>query len=156
MGSDDKIRLWKGVIAAKYSDLNNVYLAVDGLKLRLQKPGDDRVQKYFYNVWASDHYLCTLFAFAPDGTIPTCVLDAPWSLHDSTVADFGGLYTLLTDVYDSNGGKVVMDSAVARADYDFILKSWQEVQFDLGENAAWQNWQVTSAWQYAEWGMHAL
>jgi hypothetical protein len=61
--------------------------------------------------------------FAPDGTIPTFVLDAPRSLHDSTVANFGGLYTLLTDVYDCNGGKVVMDSAFARVDYDFIIKS---------------------------------
>ena len=49
MGSDEKIRLWKEAIAAKYPDLDNVYLAVDGLKLQLQKPGDDRVQNYFYN-----------------------------------------------------------------------------------------------------------
>ena len=26
-----------------------------------------------------------------------------------------------------------MDSALARADFYFILKSWQEVQFELGE-----------------------
>ena len=123
MGSDEKIGLWKGAIAAKYPDLDNVYLAVDGLKLRLQKPGDDRVQNYFYNGWTSDHYMSNLFAFAPDGTIPTCILDVPGSLHGSTVANLGGLYTLLTDVYERNGGKVVMDSAFARADYDFILKS---------------------------------
>ena len=49
MGSEEKIRLWKEAIAAKYPDLGNVYLAVDGLKLWLQKPGDDRVQNYFYN-----------------------------------------------------------------------------------------------------------
>ena len=150
MGSDEKIGLWKGTIASKYPDLNNVYLAVDGLKLRLQKPDDDSVQNYFYNGWISDHYVSNLFAFAPDGTIPACVLDAPGSLHDSTVADFGGLYTLLTDVYDRNGGKVVMDSAFARAEYDFIIKSGKEVRFDLGENVAWQNQQATSARQYAE------
>ena len=67
--------------------------------------------------------MSNLFAFAPDGTIPTCILDVPGSLHGSTVANLGGLYTLLTDVYERNGGKVVMDSAFARADYDFILKS---------------------------------
>jgi hypothetical protein len=77
MGSDDKIGLWIEAIAAKYPDLDNDYLAVDGLKLQLQKPGDDRVQSYFYNGWKSNHCICTLFAFAPDGTICACVLDAP-------------------------------------------------------------------------------
>ena len=62
----------------------------------------------------------------------------------------------LTDVYDRNGGKVVMDSAFARAEYNFIIKSGQEVWFDLGENAAWQNQQATSARQYSEWEMHSL
>ena len=80
-----------------------------------------------------------MFAFVPDSTIPVCVLDDPRSLHDTAVANFGGLYKLLTDVYDYNGGKVVMDSAFARADYDSIMKSGQEVWFDLGENGAWQN-----------------
>ena len=80
-----------------------------------------------------------MFAFVIDGTIHVCVLDDPGSLHDTTVANFGGLYTLLTDIYDCNEGKVVMDSAFARADYDSIMKSGQEVWFDLGENGAWQN-----------------
>jgi hypothetical protein len=80
-----------------------------------------------------------LFTFAPDGTISACVLDASVSLHDSTMTTIGGLHTLLTDTYDCNGGKVVMDSAFARAEYDFIVKSGQEVRFDLGENVAWQN-----------------
>ena len=43
-----------------------------------------------------------------------------------------------------------MDSAFARAEYDFIIKSGQEVRFDLGENVAWQNQQTSSARQYAE------
>ena len=115
--------MWVEAIAAKYPDLDNVYLAVDGLKLQLQKPGDDRVQNYIYNVWTSNHNINNLFAVAPNGIIVTCVLDAPRLIQDSTVADFGGLYPLLTDVYDSNIGKAVMDSAFARADYDFILKS---------------------------------
>ena len=102
MGSDNKIGLWIEAIAANYPDLDNDYLAVDGLKLQLQKSGDDRVQSYFYNGWTSNHCICTLFAFAPNGTICACVLDAPRSRHDSTEADFGGLYTLLTDVYDCN------------------------------------------------------
>ena len=74
-----------------------------------------------------------------DGTIPVCDLDAHGSLHDNTVTDFG-----ITDDYDCNGGKVVMDSSFARVVYDFIVKSEQEVQSDMGENVAWQNWQATS------------
>ena len=49
-----------------------------------------------------------------------------------------------------------MDSAFVRAEYDFIIRSGQEVRFDLGENVAWQNQQATSVRQYSEWGMHAL
>ena len=72
------------------------------------------------------------------------------------MANFGDLYTLLTEIYECNGGKVVMDSAFARADYDFNIKSGQEVWIDLRENVAHQNRQATSAQQYGEWGMHAL
>ena len=54
---------------------------------------------FFYNDWTRDHCVSNLFAFAPDGTIPEFILDAPESLHDSIVADFGSLYTLLTGKY---------------------------------------------------------
>ena len=47
-----------------------------------------------------------MLAFALDGTIPAFVLDAPGLLHDNTVIDFVGLYTLLTVVYECNGGKL--------------------------------------------------
>ena len=46
-----------------------------------------------------------------------------------------------------------MDSAFARSDYWLIVKSGQDVQLDLGEDVAWENWQATSGWQYTEWGM---
>ena len=94
------------MIVAKYPDLDNVYLSVDGLKLQIQKPGDDRVQNFFYNGQTSNNYVCIWFAFAPHGTVPVCVLDAPGSLHAITVASLGGIYTMLIDVYDCNGGKV--------------------------------------------------
>ena len=43
-----------------------------------------------------------------------------------------------------------------RADFDFLIKSGQEVKFDLGGNVAWRNWQATPGQQYIEWGMYAL
>ena len=58
---------------------------MDGLKQCIQKPGDDRVQNYFYSGWTSNCYVSNLFAFAPDGTISVCILDAPGSLYYSTV-----------------------------------------------------------------------
>jgi hypothetical protein len=156
IGSNEKIWFWKEAIATEYPDLDNVYITVDWLKLWLQKPGDGRVQNYFYNGWTSNNYISNLFALhlmalhlhvflmPPDHFMtaqwPTLVAFTHCSLMSMT----------------ENGGKVVMDSAIARAGYDFIIKSWQEVQFDLGENAAWQNWQATSAWHYADWEMHVL
>ena len=32
-----------------------------------------------------------------------------------------------------------MDSAFARSDYQFIVKSGQEAQFDLGKDVDWEN-----------------
>ena len=49
-----------------------------------------------------------------------------------------------------------MDSTLARVEYDFIFKSGQVVQFNLGEKIAWQNQQTTSAQKYNEWGIQAL
>ena len=65
-------------------------------------------------------------------------LNVPGSIHDSAVGNFGDHYKLLTHVYDHNGGKGVMDSAFARANYDFIIKSGQEVYFDLVEKITQQ------------------
>ena len=62
------------------------------------------------------------------------------------VADFDGLNTLLTGNYERNGWKVVMVSAFARAEYEVIVKSGQEVRVDLGENAPWKKFQATSEW----------
>jgi hypothetical protein len=79
-----------------------------------------------------------LFAFAPDGTIPACVLDVPGSLDVSAVPIFNGLYTLLTEFYFCNGGKIGMDSALEKSDSDFIVKSGHKVWFDLRENVVWK------------------
>ena len=73
------------------------------------------------------HYVCNLYVFAPDDTIPACSLDTPGSHHDSRVTGFGSLYTLLTDMYGCNEGKSVLDSAFARADNDCVIYSGQVV-----------------------------
>lgn len=118
--------------------MNN--FAVDGFKLLLPKPDVERVQNFLYNGWTNNNDIRYFVAFAPDGTIPEGVLDTTVSPHDITEADFGGLYTLLTDVYDRNGGKAGMVSAFARVDLDLMIKSGYDVQFDLRGNVTNQNW----------------
>ena len=96
------------------------------------KPNDVCVYNYLYkNRWTSNEYIEFLFVFAPWGIIPECVLDDLGSLHDCTVAIFGDVYTLLSDVYNCNRGKVVMDSASARALYNVFIKSGQGIQCEL-------------------------
>ena len=42
---------------------------MDGLKLTLQRPENERQQNNFYNGWTYEHYVTNLFLFSPDGKI---------------------------------------------------------------------------------------
>ena len=50
---------------------------VDGLKLYLQQAGNSIIQSRFYNGWKHDHFVTNIFAFAPNGSIIACTLNAP-------------------------------------------------------------------------------
>jgi hypothetical protein len=65
----------------------------------------------FYNGWLHGHFVSTVFVFAVDGTIQICGLNAPGSMHDSTIADYTGVYDKLERVYEATGGRVIVDSA---------------------------------------------
>jgi hypothetical protein len=47
-----------------------------------------------------------MFVFAVDGRIRICGLNALGSMHDSTIADYNGLYDKLERVFEATGGKV--------------------------------------------------
>ena len=81
-----EIGLFKKTITAKHSLLVECYCMVDVLKLNLQQAGDSIIQSCFYNGWKHDHYATNIFAFAPNGSIITCTLNAPGTWHDSTLA----------------------------------------------------------------------
>ena len=127
---NDKIQAYKNAITRKYPALENCYAVCDGLKLMLQQAGDHLIQNHFYNGWTHDHYVANLFVFVPDGTICACALNAPGSIHDSQLAEWGDVYSKLQKAFDETGGKVVMDSAFSKANYPYIVKSGQELPLE--------------------------
>lgn len=143
------------VIAAKPSLLTSVYGVMDGLKIRVEKPGDECTQRNFYNGWCMDT-LSSALGFTPDGVIFVCALNAPGAMHDSKVADFGGIMDKLTEIYEKTGDMVAVDDAFCRKAYPFCIQSRQS--YDLAVDAidiVRQN-QATSLRQSGEWGTRSF
>ena len=78
-----EIALFKEAITVKHSPLVDCYCMVDDLKLYLQQAGNSVIQSRFYNGWKHDHFVTNIFAFAPNGSIIACTLNAPGTWHDS-------------------------------------------------------------------------
>ena len=127
-----EIALFKQAITAKHSLLVDCYCMVHGLKLYLQQAGDSVIQSRFYNGWKHDHYVTNIFAFALNGSIIACTLNAPGTWHDSTLAHWGSMYSQLQKCWQDHHGKVLMDSALASNMYEFIIQSSQNVPITEG------------------------
>lgn len=110
----------------------------------------------YYNGWKMDHYLSNLFVFAPDGKIIFCLLNAPGSLHDSTLAECSNLYQLLNDVFVQTGGQCCMDSAFVSKNNPAVIKKSDHLNHASYELEMITMIQATSLQQSAEWGMHPL
>lgn len=148
---------YKGAIAAKYREQAGVAFAVDGLKLPIQKSTNDMVQRRFYNGWTHGHYVSSIFLFAPDGTIPACSINAPGCWHDSTVADYGGVYEKMERLYKDFGAKTVVDSAFKIGDGEFLVRSRQDGGIHIaGEEHFRKARAATAIRQLSEWGMHQI
>jgi hypothetical protein len=92
MPMDEELQEFIRVIEAKYPALKDCWGAMDGLKLLLDQSGDVKIQEWFYNGWTHDHYVTNLFLFSPDSTrICHCFLNAPGTMHDSTMAQWSGI-----------------------------------------------------------------
>ena len=139
-----KIALFKEAITAKHSLLVDCYCMVDGLKLYLQQAGDSVIQSCFYNGWKHDHFVTNIFAFALNGSIIACTLNAPGTWHDSTLAHWGSMYSKLQKCWEDHHGKVLMDSAFASNMYEFIIQSSQNVPITEGHQAMLLGQQATS------------
>jgi hypothetical protein len=125
--------------------LPDVFAVADGCKLYFESTTDLDEQSMYYNGWKSSHFITNLFVFSIDG-----------SLHDSTLAEWGGVYQELPDMYERTGGKCCVDSAFSTANNEFLIKSaenYGSVQTPLD---LLRMEQATSLRQAAEWGMRAI
>jgi hypothetical protein len=155
MPSSEKIQQYKDIIRRRHPVLQDVFCVGDGLKLTIQKPGDQTIQSRFYNGWTHGHYITNLFIFAPDGLIIFCVINAPGSVHDSTLAEWGDFYTIMDSIYDDCAGKCCMDSAFAGMRNNAIIRS-SEDSYGRSAMEVLINREATSLRQAAEWGMRAI
>jgi hypothetical protein len=159
--SPEKVEQYKQSISQQYPSLENVALFGDGLKILLQRAGDDIVQNRFYNGWTHDHYVSNVFVFAPDGTIVMAVLNCPGSMHDSELATLGepSMYDKIDQLYEETGCQCVMDSAFAARRRPSIIKSFARDNIAFQANTP-EELQVLkdakSVRQAAKWGMRAL
>jgi hypothetical protein len=74
---NDGTRIFINMIYSKYPTFVDCSEAMDGVKLPIQKAGDDVIQLYFHNGWKCSHYVACLFLFTPDGCIVHSYTNAP-------------------------------------------------------------------------------
>ena len=154
---DNTIRMYQQVIQERHPNLQGVWCTMDGLKLYLQQSGNACIQNNFYNGWTHDHYVSSVLVFCPDGTIPICCYNVPGSVHDSMVAEWGGIYKKLGKVHRRTGGRCTVDSAFSKRNFPYLVKSAQnggvgETPAEFAVNVR-LNAEATSMRQSAEWGM---
>jgi hypothetical protein len=125
MPIDDEIRQFEDAVQSKFPALGHCWGAMDGLKLCLERSGDDATQNIFFNGWTHDHYVSNLFLFSPDGKIRACYTNAPGTFHDSTMANMLGIYDKIDDLYRRLGSKVVVDLAFSADNHQSVYKSHQ-------------------------------
>jgi hypothetical protein len=155
--SDDTIKALKEAVAARHDLLTDVYcVADDGLKLHFEQHHDLDEQSMYYNGWHHCHYISNLLVFSIDGRIIGGLLNAPGSLHDSTLAEWGGVYAFLEEVFNRTGGVCCVDSAFASANAPYLIKSSENSTTCEDPITLLRQEQATSLRQAAEWGMRAI
>ena len=82
-------------------------------------------QSMYYNGWKRNHYITNLFVFSTGGRCIMMVLNAPGSLHNSTLAEWGGVYDGLEEIYRRTGAKCCVDSAFMASNNKFLINSAQ-------------------------------
>jgi hypothetical protein len=156
---DDTIKAYKLAIHARHKALVDVYCVADGLKLPFQSCDGLTDQSMYYNGWTHGHYITNLFVFGADGRIINCVMNVPGSVHDSTIANWGGTYTKLKEIYLRTKGVCCVDSAFSATTVPYLLKSVQEKEVHAiakNKEELRKLLEATSLRQAAEWGMRAI
>jgi DDE superfamily endonuclease len=153
---NDTIVKYQEAVKERHPALQNVWCTMDGLKILLQQSGDTTIQNNYYNGWTHDHYVSAVIVFCPDGTIPAACYNVPGCVHDSTIAEWGNLYSKLERVYESPvRGKCTVDSAFCKKRCLFLIKS-QQADPDAGDADAAEIIEAKSMRQSAEWGMRSF
>ena len=112
--------------------MEDLWCAMDGIKLLLEKSGNIEIENDFYKGWICNHHVGTVFVFCPDRTIPICTFNVPGSVHDSKIAAIGRIYRKLNKVFIHMGGKCCIDSAFAKWMHECLIKSGKK---DVTDNA---------------------
>jgi hypothetical protein len=115
------------MFAERHPRLPNVWSTMDGLKLYLQKSGKSDAQEQLYNGWTHNHNMTSVFVFCPNGTILIAFFNVPGTVHDSQIVHWGKFYDKLDEVYKATGGKCTVDSAFAKVNCLFLIKSSQDI-----------------------------
>jgi len=153
--TDEDIDMYKNIIKRQHPALKHVFCVADGLKLPFESTSDDEEQGKCYNGWTHGHCVTNLLLFAPDGRLIAAVINAPGPLHDSTLAEWGGVHDKLEATYNRTGGICCLDSAFQSMNTEHIVKSSNDESNADGPLQLVINRQATSLRQAAEWGMRA-
>ena len=79
--------------------------------------------------------------------------------HDSVLAEMGGVYKKVDQMFSATCGKIIVDSAFARTKHQAsLVKSYQSNVDRQGrfQQSPALNKDATSVWQLSEWGMQAF
>mgnify|MGYP006199174333 CR=1 FL=1 len=120
----------------------------------LEYASNEDKQNRFYNGWTCDHYIGAVLVFCPNGP-PICCYNVPGTVHDSSIAMIGNVYNKLENIFQSCCGRCVVNSAFARNNYTFLIKSEKPA---VGMTLEQKNLaaEATSMRQSAEWGMRVF
>ncbi len=154
--SPAKVEEYKRLVTNKYpAPLTNVWAS-------MQQASTTKQQGYFYNGWKHNHFVTSVFCYCPDGTIPIAYMNLPGSMHESTIADWGGIHDKLLLLYEGMGAVTCVNLAFRMRNSPYIIKSLQTNYIGEGNTDAavqhdiMQKRQATSMRQSSEWGMRAL
>lgn len=152
-----KAQNFKSAFKTHNPRLHNVYCVTEGLKLILEQARDVVIQNLYCNGWHHDHHVGSVLMFAPSGLIIAFDLNEPGCMHYSAIENYGNIYERLVKVFETTGGRCVVDFASNRVLHSFAVKSGQ----DHHRNSDYLEYlrmarEETSARNPEYWGMRAI
>jgi hypothetical protein len=122
LSSMEEIAEYQDVVRRNFPALDGSWCVMDGLKIPIQKSGDESMQNVYYNGWLHSHFVGCFLVFAPSGVFVACTLNAPGCWHDILIAENSRLYDKLELINDTTGGIVVVDAAFSKKHCPFSIK----------------------------------